>query len=261
MAGACICWPHLGGSRCQASRILAGAAETGARATGTASESVSNCSRRQVLAPDPHLVIAAVLAASLSGCATTSDPVGGATSNQLAINPFDQPGARPDVFLAGRLEGTLTSDGRCVIVVQAAQSVTPLWPGGHDGARCRRARDGEPARRPRKRGAGKARNPQRRSISRRRCGKTGRRRASQLPRALLRGRYRGLRSHAIPRLQPPRASLGRRERRRLAAAENHAHAQATQPRRRGELRRVTRSPPSPAAAQPARAPRPARDRA
>ena len=82
------------------------------------------------MAPDPHLVIAAVLAASLSGCATTSDPVGGATSNQLAINPFDQPGARPGVFLAGRLEGTLTSDGRCVIVVQAAQSVTPLWPGG-----------------------------------------------------------------------------------------------------------------------------------
>ena len=261
MAGACICWPHLGGSRCQASRILAGAAETGARATGTASESVSNCSEETGFGPRS--------ASRYCGCScgiverVRDDERSGRRRHEQSAG--DQP-VRPAGREAGRLPGGQAGghpDQRRPVRDRRAGGAIghSAVARGHDGARCRRARDGEPTRRPRKRGAGKARNPQRRSISRRRCGKTGRRRASQLPRALLRGRYRGSRSHAIPRLQPPRASLGRRERRRLAAADSHAHAQATQPRRSGELRRVTLSPPSPAAAQPARAPRPARDRA
>jgi hypothetical protein len=66
----------------------------------------------------------------LAGCATKSLPAFTASQSQLALNPYDSPGNRPDILLTGRTNGRLASDGRCITLATRNGAVTPLWPGG-----------------------------------------------------------------------------------------------------------------------------------
>lgn len=81
-----------------------------------------------VEAPRNYYVMGFVIA--LAGCATLNNPSVHASSDQLAINPFDVPGSRPDVLLMAKMEGVLHTDGRCITVRRDEEVVTPLWPGG-----------------------------------------------------------------------------------------------------------------------------------
>lgn len=76
------------------------------------------------------LLLAALLAPALGGCMTPAAPSTAVTAEHLAFNPSDEPGARPDIVLTARMQGMLGSDGRCLVVRQDGEAVTPLWPGG-----------------------------------------------------------------------------------------------------------------------------------
>jgi len=68
--------------------------------------------------------------AALAGCAASGRPAAIVTEAQLALNPHDRPGQRPEIMLSGLLAGRLVSNGRCLTVVTGRGAVTPLWPVG-----------------------------------------------------------------------------------------------------------------------------------
>src|SRR3954468_14648451 len=64
------------------------------------------------------------------GCVAASSGPVPMTEQQLAFNPNDREGNRPEILLTGAVTGRLMTDGKCVILKTAAGDVTPLWPEG-----------------------------------------------------------------------------------------------------------------------------------
>lgn len=66
----------------------------------------------------------------LGGCMTTAGSGRLATDAVLVTNPFDTVANRPGVLLTARLAGSLTFDGKCLVVKTPGGPVVPLWPEG-----------------------------------------------------------------------------------------------------------------------------------
>lgn len=64
------------------------------------------------------------------GCTTPSSSPSATSEEQLALNPFDRVGSRPEILNTAQLTGRLSSNGRCVTVETPTGAATPLWPEG-----------------------------------------------------------------------------------------------------------------------------------